>query len=191
MDEQNEITEPDALWLAALTRDRARAAVRLADMLPGRDVGEAAALAARCVHAEMDREARLRAAYRARWIDELVTALVIERRKRPEHPGWAKYRRRARALVGQERITTWDAAAVYAVALRLPAVVWGERGGVRLEPKAVPHRLGVDDCDVTRWLPVSGPVQLWAERPATVDDPEPEAEIVDNAQPPDGVGVQE
>ena len=191
MDEAEQIAAPDALWLAALTRDRARAAARLADMLPGRDVGEAAEVAARCVHAELDREARLRAAHRARWIDELVTALVAERKNRPEHPGWAEYRRRAQALVGQERITTWDAAAVYAVALRLPAVVWGERGGARLEPKTVPHRLGMDDCDVTRWLPVSGPVQLWAERPATVGDPEPEAEIVDNAQPPDGVGVKE
>ena len=42
MDEQTEIAAPDALWLAALARDRARAAARLADMLPGRDVGEAA-----------------------------------------------------------------------------------------------------------------------------------------------------
>ena len=42
MDETEQIAAPDALWLAALTRDRARAAARLADMLPGRDVGEAA-----------------------------------------------------------------------------------------------------------------------------------------------------
>ena len=39
MDEAEQIAAPDALWLAALTRDRARAAARLADMLPGRDVG--------------------------------------------------------------------------------------------------------------------------------------------------------
>ena len=42
MDEAEQIAAPDALWLAALARDRARAAARLADMLPGRDVGEAA-----------------------------------------------------------------------------------------------------------------------------------------------------
>ena len=39
MDETEQIAAPDALWLAALARDRARAAGRLADMLPGRDVG--------------------------------------------------------------------------------------------------------------------------------------------------------
>ena len=36
MDEAEQIAAPDALWLAALARDRARAAARLADMLPGR-----------------------------------------------------------------------------------------------------------------------------------------------------------
>ena len=39
MDEAEQIAAPDALWLAALVGDRVRAAARLADMLPGRDVG--------------------------------------------------------------------------------------------------------------------------------------------------------
>ena len=39
MDEAEQIAAPDALWVAALGRDRVRAEVRLADMLPGRDVG--------------------------------------------------------------------------------------------------------------------------------------------------------
>ena len=42
MDETEQIAAPDALWVAALVGDRVRAAARLADMLPGRDVGEAA-----------------------------------------------------------------------------------------------------------------------------------------------------
>jgi hypothetical protein len=67
------------------------------------------------------------------------------------------------------------------VALRLPAVVWGEKGGVRREPTTRPHRLGIDGYDVARWLPVSEPVQLWAE----------EAVVEDTELPPDGVGVRE
>lgn len=203
MDETEQIAAPDALWLAALARDRGRAAVRLADMLPGRDVGEAAVLAARCVHAELDREARI--------VDRRPGERTADRLRRDEaerrqklrgwvHPGWAPVLRQVQRHMGKpERIAAvlqrgpggWDAAATYAMALLLPAVAWGERGGTRKEPGARPHRLGIDGYDVARWLPVSEPRQLWAERPATLDDPEPEAEIVDNAQPPDGVGVQE
>ena len=84
MDEQTEIAAPDALWLAALTRDRDRAAVRLADMLPGRDVGEAAVLAARCVHAELDREARIAARPRRGAMVEAGIARWLARRKRRE-----------------------------------------------------------------------------------------------------------
>lgn len=190
MEERIDIAAPDALWLAALTRDRARAQQRLADVLPGREVGEAAHVAARCVHSELDREARIAAAQRPRWIDRQVAALAAERAARPEHPGWAEYRRRAQATVGKGRVTAWDAAAGRAVALVLPVVVWGERGGQRPEPVARRHRLGIDGYDVARCMPVSGPVQLWADRPATVEDPEPEPVVAgDTEVPPDGVGV--
>ena len=84
MDEQTEVAAPDALWLAALARDRDRAAVRLADLLPGRDVGEAAALAARCVHAELDREARIAARPRRGAMVEAGIARWLARRKRRE-----------------------------------------------------------------------------------------------------------
>lgn len=137
-----------------------------------------------------EREERVRAAQRPRWIDGQVAALAAERAVRPEHPGWAEYRRRARASVGKGRVTAWDAAAGRAVALVLPVVVWGERGGQRPEPVARRHRLGIDGYDVARCMPVSGPVQLWADRPATVEDPEPEPVVAgDTEVPPDGVGV--
>ena len=84
MDETGQIAAPDALWLGALTRNRARAAARLADMLPGRDVGEAAEVAARCVHAELDREARIAARPRRGAMVEAGIARWLARRKRRE-----------------------------------------------------------------------------------------------------------
>lgn len=99
-----------------------------------------------------EREERVQAARRPRWIDGQVAALAAERAARPEHPGWAEYRRRARASVGRGRVTTWDAAAGRAVALVLPAVVWGERGGVREEVDPSPHQLQIGGYDAAAEL---------------------------------------
>lgn len=106
-----------------------------------------------------EREGRVRAAQRPRWIDGQVAALVAERAARPDHPGWDEYRRRARASVGRERVTAWDAAGGYAVALRLPSVVWGQTEGARPEPEPVRHQLQIEGYDVAATL---GP---WVEVP--------------------------
>jgi len=99
-----------------------------------------------------EREERVHAARRPRWIDGQVAALVAERAGRGEHPGWDEYRRRARASVGRDRVTGWDAAAGRAVALRIPAVVWGERAGVWEEADPCPHQLQIDGYDAAAEL---------------------------------------
>ena len=99
-----------------------------------------------------EREERVRAAQRPRWIDGQVAALMAERAARPEHPGWTEYRRRARASVGRERVTAWDAAAGRAVALRIPAVVWGGSAGVRKEVDPCPHQLQIEGYDAAAEL---------------------------------------
>lgn len=127
-----------------------------------------------------EREERMRAAQRPRWIDGQVAALVAERAARPEHPGWAEYRRRARASVGRERVTAWEGAGGYAVALRLPSVVWGQTEGARQEPEPVRLRLQIEGYDVAAtlgpWVEVapldaaSWEVEPWIVR-ATHGDP--------------------
>lgn len=140
----------------------------------------------RCSVADVERERRVAERRRPRWIDLQVAALRAERKARPMLPAWAEWCRRARVSVGKgpggmAGVTAWDAAARRAVALRLPAVVWGEKGGERREPEARPHRLGIDGYDVARWLPVGEPMQLYA----------PEWREEDTEVPPEEVGVKE
>lgn len=175
------IADPDlALWTSALLRDRKLALLRLWEISGGQDMHAAAPRAAQLVHAELDREARVRAGQRPRWIDGQVAALAAERAARPEHPGWAEYRRRARASVGRERVTAWEGAGGYAVALRLPSVVWGQTEGARQEPEPVRLRLQIEGYDVAAtlgpWVEVapldaaSWEVEPWIVR-ATHGDP--------------------
>lgn len=95
-------TVADALWLSALTRDRKRAEVRLQDMLPGRDVGEAATVAARVVHAELDREERIAARPRRGVMVEVEIARWLAQRKRKE-PAM----RRRWAIMARRRPCLW------------------------------------------------------------------------------------
>lgn len=147
----------DALWLSALARDRGRALRRLAEVLPGRDVGEAAPLAARLVHAELDRE--VRAGRPVERTGDRLRRAEVERRVQLRgwvHPGWERIRRGSRRAMARGPVirgpSPWDAAAGRAMALRLPATVWGSREGQRPEPGVGAHQLAIRGYDVAAEL---------------------------------------
>lgn len=105
MEERIDIAAPDALWLSALIRDRVRAELRLGQCMAGRTMQEAAAIAGRLVHAELDREERWRAkqpVQRDDWIRRILVAR--DRRLKRRAPAT----RRRWAIMMQPRPCVWE-----------------------------------------------------------------------------------